>query len=143
MIDVAAKIARLPEMTLSELQMKWKQVFGETPPPIRNKQYVVQKLAYRIQELHYGGLDKPTRRRLEQYARGVNTRPDQKVYRPLAGTILTREWHGVEHRATVLEDGFEYNNIKYNSLSQIARKITGTPWSGPVFFGLKSKREGK
>src|SRR6266436_2147196 len=55
-----------------------------------------------------------------------------------AGTTLVREWHGVSHRVTILDDGFDFRGERFRSLSEIARKITGVRWSGPLFFGLKS-----
>ena len=55
-----------------------------------------------------------------------------------AGTVLVREWHGVTHRVTVLDDGFDFDGERFRSLSEIARKITGVRWSGPLFFSLKS-----
>jgi hypothetical protein len=55
-----------------------------------------------------------------------------------AGTVLVREWHGVSHRVTVLDDGFDFRGERFRSLSEIARKITGVRWSVPLFFGLKS-----
>jgi hypothetical protein len=58
-----------------------------------------------------------------------------------AGTVLVREWHGRKHQVSVLNDGFLYHSKRYSSLSQIARVITGTQWSGPLFFGLRSRNE--
>ena len=54
------------------------------------------------------------------------------------GTALVREWHGVNHRVTVLDDGFDFDGERFRSLSEIARKITGVRWSGPLFVRLKS-----
>ncbi len=91
-----------------------------------------------------GGLKPETRRLLEKVAadvaagRPVSTRGD-KLRLP-AGSILVREWHDTKHQVTVLKDGFLYRSERFRSLSQIARAITGTRWSGPLFFGLKSSR---
>ena len=77
------------------------------------------------------------------------TRPESffvcraQLPRPVAGTRLIREWQGVEHCATVLDDGFEYQGRRYKSLSAIARAITGTRWNGPLFWGLRNHRGGK
>jgi hypothetical protein len=60
--------------------------------------------------------------------------------RPVAGTRLLRVWNGVEHSVTVLQTGFEYQGRPFASLSAIAKHITGTPWNGPAFFGLREKR---
>ncbi len=52
---------------------------------------------------------------------------------------LIREWHGTTHRTTVAEKGFLFGGKRYRSLSEIARAITGTHWSGPRFFGLRAR----
>jgi hypothetical protein len=64
-----------------------------------------------------------------------------KKTQPRPGTVLVREWHGSKHQVSVLKDGFLYPSKRYGSLSQIARTITGTQWSGPLFFGLKARSE--
>jgi len=104
------------------------------------------RLAYRIQELAYGGLKLETIRRLERLGeeldggdrkkRGIRADRD----RPITGTRLLREWQGVEQVVTVTADGFEWQGRPYKSLSAIARAITGTRWNGWVFFGLKNHR---
>ena len=99
-------------------------------------------IAYRIQELAYGGLKPETIRRLEilgeQYdSDNVTTRRIRHDARPVAGTRLVREYRGVEHTVTVLADGYEWQGRPYRSLSAIARAITGTRWNGLVFFGIK------
>jgi hypothetical protein len=101
------------------------------------------RLAYRIQELAYGGLKPETVRRLEKLGEEldggrVDVRKRPANDRPISGTRLIREYQGVAHCVTVRDDDFEYQGRPYKSLSAIARAITGTPWSGPVFFGLKS-----
>ena len=76
----------------------------------------------------------------EEEDRRVTGRPSlRKGDRPIAGTRLIRQWQGVEHCVTVLDDGFEYEGARYRSLSAIARAITGTRWNGPAFFGLRSR----
>ena len=110
-----------------------------------NRRYLESRLAYRIQELAYGGLKPETVRRLEalgeQFAdRNVTRRRIRHDAMPIAGTRLLREWQGVEHTVTVLAEGYEWQGRPYRSLSAIARAITGTRWNGLVFFGLKSQR---
>ena len=115
------------------------------PPPF-NRRYLESRLAYRIQELAYGGLKPETTRRLERLGeeldggdrskRGIRADRD----RPITGTRLLREWQGVEQIVTVTADGFEWQGRPYKSLSAIARAITGTRWNGWVFFGLKNHR---
>ena len=107
--------------------------------------FLESRLAYRIQELAYGGLKHETIERLEALAEGLNgnnapMRRRRGMSRPIAGTMLVREWQGAEHRITVLNDGYEYQGRAYKSLSAIARTITGTRWNGWVFWGLKNQR---
>jgi hypothetical protein len=108
----------------------------------------VKRLADRIQELAHGGLSARAEAKLgalieEEDQRLKGKRPVRRGDRPIAGTRLIREWQGVEHTATVLDDGFEYQGRRYQSLSAIARAITGTRWSGPLFFGLRNHRGSK
>ena len=119
-------------------------LFG-TEPPGYNRRFLESRLAYRIQELAYGGLKPETIRRLEalgeQFAdRSVTRRRIRHDAMPIAGTRLLREWQGIEQTVTVLAEGYEWQGRPYRSLSAIARAITGTRWNGLVFFGLKSQR---
>ena len=98
---------------------------------------------YRIQELAYGGLRPETRKRLEALGERLDggnavLRRIRADNRPLLGTQIIREYEGVQHVVTVRADDFEYEGRPYQSLSAIARHITGTRWNGWVFFGLKS-----
>jgi hypothetical protein len=93
-----------------------------------------------MQEEAYGGLSPATRRRLAELARKFETNPNAELSgapRIKPGTRLIRDWRGQSNRVTVLEKGYEYAGKRYSSLSQIARLITGTRWSGPLFFGLR------
>src|ERR1700730_16375069 len=116
--------------------------FFEPEPPAYNRRFLESRLAYRIQELAYGGLSRQTLERLQamakQYAtRDAAERKARPVQRPISGTKLIREWQGVEHCVTVRADDFEYLGRPYKSLSSVAHEITGTKWNGLVFFGLK------
>jgi hypothetical protein len=120
-------------------------LFGADPPPKLRSSLLVQAIAYRLQEKALGGLKPATLRLLERIAddaaagRQVSTTPEK--IRVSTGTVLIREWHGTEHQVTVLKDGFLYRAKRFRSLSRIARAITGSRWSGPLFFGLKSSRK--
>jgi DUF2924 family protein len=98
-------------------------------------------VAYRMQENVLGALKPVTRRLLERVAEGARMRKPTKVV-PLRkvgpDTILIREWGGARHEVTVLENGAMFRGKRYRSLSQVARAITGSHWSGPLFFGLKA-----
>ena len=141
--SVLAQLAALPSKTTPELKQLWRDLYDREPPPY-NKPFLIKRLAYRIQELAYGGLSaraeaKLTADRGGGSARLNGKRPMRKGDRPIAGTRLIREWQGVEHTVTVLDDGFEYQGRPYKSLSAIARAITGTRWNGPAFFGLRNR----
>jgi len=142
-----AQVAALPEKSTAELKQLWRELYDREPPPY-NRPFLVKRLAYRIQELAFGGLSARAEAKLkalvaEEDRRVKGKLPLRKSDRPISGTRLIRAWQGVEHTATVLDDGFEYQGRKYKSLSAIARAITGTRWSGPLFWGLRSHRSGK
>jgi Protein of unknown function (DUF2924) len=141
---IPARLAALKTMALPELKAQWRDLFGAEPPG-HNRRYLESRLAYRIQELAYGGLKPETRKRLEALGeqiagRNVTRRRVRHDAMPIAGTRLIREWQGVEHTVTVLNDGYEWQGRPYRSLSAVARAIAGTRWNGLVFFGLKSQR---
>src|ERR1700682_4624916 len=141
---VLAQLAALKSAPAAALKAKWRALFDTEPPPY-NRRFLESRLAYRIQELAYGGLKKETAERLrvlaKQYAGKPGTRPKGRSQRlPITGTRLIREWQGTEHCATVRGDDFEYQGRPYKSHSAIAREITGVRWNGWVFFGLKSDR---
>lgn len=141
---VLARLAALKTTPTPELRRRWKQLF-ETEPPLYNRRFLESRLAYRIQELAYGGLRPETIERLaalaEQLDGGDPVRRKLRADpRPIAGTRFIREWQGVEHCVSVGDEGYEYQGRPYKSLSAIARAITNTRWNGWVFFGLKSQR---
>ncbi|HBR68712.1 MAG TPA: DUF2924 domain-containing protein [Rhodospirillaceae bacterium] len=146
--NILARVAALPQMPMPELVAMWEELF-QAQPPKYNKPYLVKRLAYRLQEIAHGIDSTIIEKRLEQYAKeslSENLRKERGkgIHIPVTGTKLVRIHNGIEHRVTVLDRGFEYNGAHYRSLSHIAREITGTNWSGPMFFGLVRKnREGK
>jgi hypothetical protein len=141
---IPARLAALKTTPTPELKAQWRDLFASEPPPF-NRQYLVSRLAYRIQELTYGGLKPETIRRLEKLGEDLDggnpiKRRIRTDIKPITGTRLLREWQGVEHVVTVTADGFEWQGRPYQSLSSIARAITGTRWNGWIFFGLKNRR---
>jgi hypothetical protein len=140
--SVLAQLAALKDLPSPDLKRRWREFFGTEPPPY-NRRFLERRLAYRIQELAYGGLKPETIERLDALAEDLD-RGDRRRradhHRPLVGTRLIREWKGVEHCVTVRDEGYEYNGRPYQSLSAVARKITGTRWNGPLFFGLRNQR---
>jgi hypothetical protein len=143
--QVLRRLAALQTASTAELKAEWRQLFG-TEPPAFNKRYLQDRLAYRVQELAYGGLKPETVARLEALGErldggNVVLRRIRADSRPLPGTQLVRDWKGVRHVVTVLQDGFEFEGRPYQSLSAIARHITGTRWNGWTFFGIRSRGE--
>jgi hypothetical protein len=145
---VLARLAALKTARTVDLKQQWRELFG-TEPPLYNRRFLESRLAYRIQELAYGGLKPETIARLEAIAEDLDGGdPDRRRRRaaqdrPIAGTRLIREWRGVEHCVTVRDEDFEYQGRPYKSLSAVARAITGTRWNGLTFFGLKNQRAGR
>jgi hypothetical protein len=142
---IPARLAALKTTSTPDLKQQWRELCDSEPPPF-NRRYLESRLAYRIQELAYGGLKPETVRRLERLGEELDGGDRKKSRirvdrdRPIVGTRLLREWQGVEQVVTVTADGFEWQGRPYRSLSAIARAITGTRWNGLVFFGLKSQR---
>ena len=142
---IPARLAALKNAPTPDLKAQWRDLFDSEPPPF-NRRYLESRLAYRIQELAYGGLKPETVRRLERLGKELDGGDRKKSRRradhgrPITSTRLLREWQGVEHVVTVTADGFDWQGRPYKSLSAIARAITGTRWNGWVFFGLNNHR---
>lgn len=144
---ILARLAALKNMTVNELKAEWQALF-DAPAPNNSRTFLESRLAYRIQELTYGGPDKQTRRLLDLLAdevEGTLTRKAQiaDARNPVVGTKLIREWDGIAHTVTVLKEGFEWGGQRYKSLSAVARAITGTRWNGYRFFGLRERKRGE
>jgi len=130
-------IAALETMPLADLQAAWDQHYGTASPSL-SPDLLRLGLAYRLQEKKLGRLDRRTAACLARYG-GENMPAISKLGagpKLSPGTKLIRDWHGVGHSVTVLDNGFEYDGKHWKSLTAIARHITGTKWSGPRFFGL-------
>lgn len=145
-LGLAAQLASLPHLPMQELWSLWDEHF-RLRPAHHHRPYLESRLAYKLQESALGGLPTAIRRKLEKIGEtglipGLDKQADSRL---VPGTTLVREFNGIAHRVTVLPDGrFEWQGRPYKSLSGVARAITGTPWSGPVFFGLKTTaRKGK
>jgi Protein of unknown function (DUF2924) len=126
-----------------ELKNCWRSLYGTKPPPKIHRTLLIAAVAHRMQENALGGLKSSVRRQLMQVANNPATprpSPHYPSVRPRAGTVLVRDWGGVTHQAEVLEDGILFRSKRYKSLSEVARVITGSRWSGPLFFGLKIRR---
>ena len=145
--SVAAQIARLPEMAMAEIRALWQKLVGGDTPT-HNRQFLERRIAYRLQELEFRKVDANlldrNQRRIESLVETGKVKKRDRDYRPAAGTVLVREYKGVEYRVIATADGqYDFQGRMYPSLSMIAREITGMRWSGPLFFGLKPPSNAK
>jgi hypothetical protein len=135
-------LAPLDKLNIAALRDLWRRRFRSAPPPIQSRDVLRRLFAWKLQVEAFGDCDEATlvkiRRLVRSGGRGSAAFATANLK---SGAILVREWHGVEHRVLVLDRGFEHKDKRYKSLSEVARAITGTRWSGPRFFGLESKRE--
>jgi Protein of unknown function (DUF2924) len=136
-------LSRLPQLDLGALRQQWRVLYQAEASPHLSRELLVRAVSYRMQEVAVGGLRPKRQRQLRQIAQqfkqtGEATRRARPELKP--GTRLMREWQGRTYDVVVLDDGFSWQNMHYRSLSALARKITGTAWSGPLFFGLKPNR---
>jgi hypothetical protein len=123
----------------AELQELWHRMFHCEPPEQISRQLLAQAIGHRMQVKALGGLSFHSRRALESASEDQGSKRARKSSSSDTdtGTILVRVWHGESHQVQVLKVGVEYRGRRYRSLSEVARAITGTRWSGPAFFGLK------
>lgn len=123
-------LSELEQASREELIRLWRAHVQSSVPRSLSRSLMIRAIAWALQAKQFGGYRPATLARLSKRTDGATTR------RLAAGTKLIREWNGMVHEVSVLENGFAYRGEVYNSLSAIARKITGTKWSGPRFFGL-------
>jgi hypothetical protein len=132
--DLGTALVGLARASRDRLAGDWAEYFGAMPPPRTSRSLMLRAVAYKMQERALGGLSAATRRLLSaEEAAPVRRR---RGLRP--GTVLVREWHGVGHQVTIIEQGVLFRGERYRSLSEVARLITGARWSGPRFFGLNA-----
>lgn len=144
---VSAQLTALTNSDLHQLRVQWRKLMRSEAPPHLTRGLLLRILAYRVQELAYGGLDRESVRYLDRIAERlaagernpVPPVPDPRRGRLRPGTLLEREHGGVLHRVSVIEDGYNWQGRTFQSLSEVARAITGTNWNGPRFFGLRDK----
>jgi len=137
---VEKRLAALPTLSKAALCDLWKQFFHSAPSSQLRRDLMVPILSYRIQEQAFGSLSARTQERLRQLSRAFENGCDPTAARApriRPGTRLVRQWGDQVHLVNVQTDGYEYQGTRYQSLSAIARLITGTRWSGPLFFGIK------
>ena len=135
--SVEARVRSLPDCSRGNLEEQWRAVWGTEPPRHGSREFLVRAVAYGIQAQAFGGLDDKTLQLLRKANEARGRQPKPRRSRISKGSQLFREWHGETHEVLVLDQGFAWRGETYQSLSAIARAITGAHWNGWAFFGLK------
>ena len=140
--EVERQITKLEAMSLVQLRDAWLERFGAQAPKLKGRELLLRVLAWRLQADAFGDHTPAVKRKLSQLASALAKDPKHPLLpsptlKP--GIVLTREWKGVVHRVLVRQGGFLYDERDYKTLSDIARTITGTHWSGPRFFGIEQR----
>lgn len=138
--DLARQLARIFHMDREDLMRWWRKLYGCEPVPRMGRRLMMLAIAYKIQEQALGGLRPGTKRQLMLLAKQEDNVLQRTNAIVTSGTRLIREWHGYTYEVTVLEKGVLFQGKQYRSLTEVARIITGSHWSGPEFFGLKRKK---
>jgi hypothetical protein len=143
---IAQRLTALPQLSKTALFDLWMQLFNASPSPKLRRDLMIPILAFRLQEQAFGSLSARTRSRLRELSRAFEKDSDSAT--PSApqispGTRLVRQWRDQVHLVNVEANFYEYQGARYQSLSEIARLITGTRWSGPLFFGIKNEQSSK
>lgn len=144
---VVDRIGHLSELSMDEIKALWFKLF-EKEPPHHIRTYLERRISYRLQEiefkLHQPELAENNEHRIENLIKRTKQARTEQHIKPLPGMEFIKEYKGQEHKVIVTEDSqFYYEGRIFRSLSKIAKEITGTAWSGPVFFGLKKRNRPK
>jgi hypothetical protein len=153
--NLLTKIMSHKDASLEELKKKYSELFDNKPAPSNNKTYLWKKIAYKLQELEYGGLSVETQGKIQKLiqkydpvnnktmrpedttqdqSKKPNLRRDKRL--PIPGTVITKEYKGIKLQVKILESGFEYSSKVYKTLTAIAKEVTGAHWNGYLFFNL-------
>ena len=152
MSTITQQIRELQDMTVAQLADRYENLFGD-PPRVRNKAFLQRRVAWKMQEVEFGGLSNEAKSRLDELISKIDLplgdpgptrtrraiRKDPKA--PLVGTTLIRHWRGQELRVEVRDHGFEWDGTIYKSLTAVARAITGSAWNGRLFFNLTKRNK--
>jgi hypothetical protein len=136
-LNLQSALAEIEKLNLDGLRARWSLWLGGEPPPCQSGRVLRYLLAWRLQEARFGGFSLTVRQRLRALAKADGKKPLHAPPALKRGLVLVRPWKGKIRQVQVLEKGFAYEGVVYRSLSETARAITGTRWSGPRFFGLK------
>lgn len=140
--NIETELERISAMPIVQLRLRYCELFRTDPPKAFGPDLLRRSIAHQIQEKAYGGLPRPVQRQLDHLIKAYLAKPTGKLVLPpriKPGSILVRNWKSKTYRVTVMADGFAYEGAIYGNLSEIAVLITGTRWSGPRFFGLRTK----
>ena len=154
--SVLRQVADLQNLTYEQLKELWRTLNGGQPPAY-NRKYIVSRLAYRIQEIAYGGLSDDSREQMRRIltdggfnengcdssVRRKERATRQKRDMPVTGTRFVRDWNGRHYEVIAIPNGFDYEGRTYRSLTAVAKAITGTHWNGRIFFGLEKRGKAK
>ena len=148
--SIRREIDHLRHKTVAELKVRYLELFGEASRS-NHKQFLIRRVAWRIQALTEGDLSERARERALSLARDADLRlrapqdslsmattagPHRDARLPAPGTVLRRAFRDQNIMVQVLEKGFQYDGIVYPSLSAVARHVSGTQWNGFSFFRL-------
>ena len=151
--SMAARIAKLAQMSTADLRREWREVIGEEPRSY-NRQWMFKRLAWAIQAKEYGGLSARAQARIEEllpyaemwmplgrkaFPQALTASANGHRRLPSPGTVITKVYKKKTLAVTVLADGFEFDGERYPSLTAIAKAVTGTHWNGWHFFGLNER----
>ena len=151
MTSMTEQIAALDKLSTAELAAEYERLHGRQPR-YRSPRWMVKRIAFQLQAAAYGGLSRPVRAELHRLAADIKLpdapprrQPDEvrgPLGKPRPGTVLTRTWHGEQIRVEVTADGgFIHNGERFQSLSAVAKRVTGQHWSGPRFFNLTTRKK--
>lgn len=145
--SVIAQIVQLPNLPMKEIKVLWRRLFG-ADEPTHNRQFLERRIAFKLQEIAFRkenpALLERNKRRIDALITNGKMQKREREYQPIPGTVLTREYRNVTYRVVAMAEGkYEFQGRVFTSLSMIAREITGTRWSGPLFFGLKARVKAK
>ena len=147
--EISVQIAELSALSTEQLRQRWRELM-DSEPPACHREFLVRRLAYRLQEIAYGGIPEETRAQLRSLVREygddllyANSRRQQVPRRnlPLTGTRLIKDWQGKRYEVIAGPDGYIFAGRRFRSLTAITKEITGTHWNGPAFFGLRNVAE--
>lgn len=150
--SIVRQIANLRNMNIEELKGMYLSLHGRESPAY-NREFLIKRIAYRIQEIAYGGVSERVHAKLDRVLdengydenamprRSPSGRAKPLKEAPILGCTFVREWQGKRHEVNALRDGFEWEGKKYRSLTAVAKAITGTHWNGRAFFGVSSGRK--